>query len=370
MVGLWTPPRPAFLPAGLARDVGSLWFTEIDLALADWKDLQRIRIATCPWLNCKHYTSVFSVNYDGSIGEAIVGWLGGVGDGPPIIDCWWDDRPWCWMVTEFLTGNPGSNQTYTSPASWNDDNNIIELLGAGATGGAAASNSPNASGGGGGAYQKYLNFSFAVPGTTTATYNVGAGGAQVSVVGGTSSPISANGNAGGDTYFDGATYGASSIGAKGASAGIGDVSATANGASGGLASGGIGNSTAYDGGSSGSASGGISASGGGGAAGKNDAGNSSSGSSGGGNSTAGGSGDAGSGGSGGAAGIGTGGGAAGSGVEWDASHGSGGGGGGRGVMRPPIHSLRPLVGYMVVVLAGPFSALEPVQRSPMPRSRG
>ena len=126
MVGLWNPPRPNFHPAVLARGYEPTWFTEIPLALQDWRELRRIRFSTCPWLNCKHYTSVFEINYDGTIGEAIVGWAGSIQDGPPISEYWWDDKPWCWMVTSFLTsGAGGGNQTYTSDISWNNANNTI-----------------------------------------------------------------------------------------------------------------------------------------------------------------------------------------------------------------------------------------------------
>lgn len=318
---------PSIVRAGLhhvEHRAGPLWFTEIQIGLQPWQDLRRIRIATCPWLGCKHYTSVFAVNVDGSIGEPIVGWVGASDDGPPSGDYWWDERPWCWFTTQFLTASPGGNQTYTSPANWNSSNNSIELLGAGASGARArwTSNAYCATGGAAGAYQKHTNLPFATPGTTTATYQIGAGGpGGVTASSGNSA---SNGNAGGDTWFDGATYGASTVGAKGGAAGTFGTaasSATSPAAAGGQASGGRGNSTAYNGGDAGDSGSFVSPTGGGGAAGPNGAGNSSSQV-----SVNGASGDAGSGGSGGA-GSGTTASPGGNGTEWDASHGSGGGGG-------------------------------------------
>lgn len=341
MAGLWTPPRPAFHPAVLARGSGPLWFTEIALATADWRELRRIRIATCPYLNCKHYTSVFTVNVDGSIGKPIVGWLGSVKDGLTIGDYWWDEQPWCWFVTSFLTSGAGTgNQTYTSDLDWNNANNFVELLAAGASGGAAANTIANdeiSSGGGGGAYQKHTNFSFATPGTTTATYNLGAGGSAVTAGVGVGTP----GNAGGDVYFDGTTYANSTIGAKGGSAGNTTLIGTCDGGAGGLASSGIGNATAYNGGTAPGNSivggGSLASSGGGGAAGPFGAGNNSASSS---SGSAGGSGDAGTGGAGGPAGNGVSAGNGIAGTEWDSSHGSGGGGGGcssnMGIVNPAL----------------------------------
>jgi hypothetical protein len=222
----------------------------------------------------------------------------------------------------FLTASPGSNQTYTADPTWNSGINSIECIG-GAGSGATNSGVRNAvQGGGAGAYSKILNFSFANPGSTTATYNIGVGGAAVASAGSNS-----NGNNGGDTWFNAASFASSSVGAKAGTAGIVDSGAY----NGGLASSGIG-TTLYNGGSGGGASGGLSnsASGGGGAAGPNGAGNS------GGNlsvnnqQTAGGSADAGFGGGGGAAGDNPGG----SGSEWTTA-GSGGGGGGISVAGAP-----------------------------------
>lgn len=331
MPALWTSPRPAFHPAVFAE---GLWFTAIPVGLAPWHDLARIRIATCPWLGCERYTSVFALNVDGSIGEPIVGWAGGITDGPHPAEYWWDERPWCWFVTDFLDSGAGSgNQTYTSPLDWNNANNTIEILAAGASGGSAASTTASerqAAGGGGGAYQKYVNFTFAAPGTTTATYNLGAGGAAVTSTIGNAT----NGNPGSDAWFDGATYGAATVGAKGGSGGsAGITSSGVSAGAGGLASGGIGNSSAVDGGTGTAVASGqnTGATGGGGSAGPAGAGGNSQATNVGANlrGTNGGAGGAPSGG---AAGVGnstgTPGGNGGNGTCWDLTHGGGGGGGG------------------------------------------
>lgn len=314
----------------LARAVGvdaapARWFVDLPLALQPWWDLRRIRLATCPWRGCARYISVFSIRPDGAIGDAVVGWAGGIEDGP--TDLWWDDQPWCWFGTEFLTASPGSNQAYTSLIGWNNSNNFIECLGAAASGGRARLDGGAtiaATGGGGGAYQKHTNFSFAVPGTTQATYQVGAGGA-----GGTTSTANAgaNGAAGGDTWFDGATYGAATVGAKGGSAGtFSIVSGSISGVTGGQASSGRGNAVGYNGGGSGSTTT-YGATGGGGAGGPNGAGGNSPNV-----SSSFGDGGAGDNGSGGAPGAGGDQGSAptngAAGAEWDATHGTGGGGGG------------------------------------------
>lgn len=229
----------------------------------------------------------------------------------------------------FLTTPTGSNQTYTSAADWNNSNNSIETLGAGASGGAAwnASSNRTATGGGGGAWNKISNFTFAVPGTTTATWQAGAPGAAVS----RTTTGATNGNLGGDTWFNGTTLAVSSVGSKGGSPGAASSASTAalNGGVGGVGASGVGTSN-NNGGRGGNLTGTASANisvktGAGGAAGSTGAGNA------GGDTaspavtttTAGGSGDGGSGGAGGTAT--TAGTDGGNGTEWDASHGSGGG---------------------------------------------
>jgi hypothetical protein len=119
----------------------------------------------------------------------------------------------------FLT-TTGSNQTWTSPADWNNSNNTIECLGGGGSGSAVRGQTTAAAGGGGGAYSLISNYSVATPGTTQITYRIGAGGTQVtqSTTGATS------GNVGGDTWFNGSSFPGSgttnaNCGAKGGSAG-------------------------------------------------------------------------------------------------------------------------------------------------------
>ncbi len=220
----------------------------------------------------------------------------------------------------FLT-TTGSNQTFTSPSNWNNSNNTVECMGGGAAGGSAAGN--HSTGGGGGAYSKITNFSFASPGTTTATYRVGIGGAGA----GNTTP----GASGGVSYWNAASDpGAGTDNAKcGAQGGTGGVngSGSRNGGAGGALASGYGQ-TRTSGGRGGNLTGasGTGGSGGGGAGGSTADGNP-----GGDNSTtsnnvttAGGRGDDSVGGNGGAAGQNNGS----PGTEWDGSHGSGGGGGG------------------------------------------
>jgi hypothetical protein len=228
------------------------------------------------------------------------------------------------LTQAFLTTTPGSNQTYTSDATWNNANNTIEVIGAGASGGRFGAGTGHATGGGGGAYCKISNFTFTTPGTTTATYQIGSGGLAVTGTGG------ASGNNGGKTWFNAAAFPVSGT-AVGADAGLAGASGTAsvNGGAGGAIANNYPASTGFAGGRGGNLTGasGSGGSGGGGAAGPNAAGNqgvddATTNSA---VATAGGQGDGTFGGLGGAAissgHVGT---------EWDATHGSGGGGGGGG----------------------------------------
>lgn len=126
-----------------------------------------------------------------------------------------------------------SGSSWTVPADWDSASNSIEVLGAG--GGGAASGAA----GSGGGYSKIANLAL-TPGATVA-YAVGAGGVTAT--------------AGGDTWFNGASFGAASVAAKGGGH---------SGAAGGAAADGIG-TTKYSGGNGGAST----ASGGGGAAGPN-----------------------------------------------------------------------------------------------------
>lgn len=239
-----------------------------------------------------------------------------------------EDVTFDFATVTFLTSTTGSNQTYTSPSDWNNASNIVETIGAGGSGGRGAGGSNGgASGGGGGGWSQITNFTFATPGTTTATYQLGTGGPSTSL---STQNSKGDGTAGGDTWFNAATLAGSSVGAKGGGPGVGyNSSVTVNGGAGGAAASGTG-TTKKSGGRGGNvtSSGGGKATGGGGAAGSTADGNAgtdlaANGMSNGGAADNGGSGA----GTAGTAAQPTGGGG-GNGSEWDASHGSGGGGGG------------------------------------------
>ncbi len=210
---------------------------------------------------------------------------------------------------EFLTVGSG---TWTVPTDWNNMNNSIECLGAGAGGtGARTDNNVGGSGGGGGAYAKSVNLNL-TPGASV-SYTVGAGSvAGTAAVGDTS-----NAAAGGDTWFNSASFPATgdACGARGASAHVGKAAGTAGQAASSYSTGpGAVTRSGGDGGSGGGA--GVAAGGGGGgAAGPNGDGGSGAAAS---DATPGngGTGDSGT----------TPSGA--NGTEWDAAHGSGGGGNG------------------------------------------
>lgn len=219
----------------------------------------------------------------------------------------------------FLVSPTGSNQTFNIPFTWNNFNNKVESIGGGASGGAHSGNFSNCStGGGGGAYSFVSNLVLTQGGT--ATYQIASTAAAVL--------NSSNGNAGNSTWFNATTFGASSVGAVGGSAGqTQSTGGTCPGAAGGAAGSCIG--TATSGGASGTATNSArssSASGGGGAAGPNGVGLASANVTDG--ASTGGTGDNGSGGTGGAGSTGSTGNNGNNGAEYDASHGLGGGGGG------------------------------------------
>lgn len=221
------------------------------------------------------------------------------------------------FATQTILTTTGSNQTYTSPSDWNNSDNTIECLGGGGAGALRGDAGP-ASGGGAGAYSAIANFSFATPGTTTATYRVGSG-----VAANTSSPSS--GGAGGVTYFNAsADPGNGSDNSKcSADNGNGGGTSTNSGGAGGLTTASWGQ-TKYAGGRGGnmSTSGSRGGSGGGGAAGPSGAGGDGvDGTSG---STAGGTANNGT-----TSGGTAPGGAGNAGTEFSASYGCGSGGGGR-----------------------------------------
>lgn len=171
----------------------------------------------------------------------------------------------------FLT-TTGSNQTYTSDSTWNNSSNTVECLGAGGSGGVNQGSVGRGTGGGGGAYAAIVNFSFAVPGTTTATYRVAAGGTVNTRAASTNGATDGN-DPDTHTYFNSAvaTGGGSDNTKCGAESGDGGNSATTavdtTGGAGGLASNSWGQTTA-DGGDGGDTAGtGAKGTGGGGAAG-------------------------------------------------------------------------------------------------------
>lgn len=151
-----------------------------------------------------------------------------------------EDQVWFWPVLSqsFLASPTGSNQTHTSDATWNNSNNSIETIGAGASGGALARQVGKATGGGAGAYAKITNFSFATPGTTTATYQIGTGG--TSVTANSATPV--NGNNGGNTWFNNTVFATGATNAQCAAAGGNAGSASTAAA---ILNGGTGGSTGF-----------------------------------------------------------------------------------------------------------------------------
>jgi len=182
--------------------------------------------------------------------------------GDPSIEPW---LQYDFATVTFLTSPTGSNQTYTSPSDWNNSSNTIELIAGGASG-ASESATTHVTGGGGGEYGTVSNFSFATPGTTTATYQIGAAGAAAN-----SNPSDRDGNNGGASWFNGTTQAGATIGALNGVKGVHGAGSQNGGAGG---TGGVGSShtTGGRGGNLTGASG-SGASGGGGAAGPNGNGN-------------------------------------------------------------------------------------------------
>jgi hypothetical protein len=56
-------------PVRLSRSSRRSLFVERPLPV--WRTLRRLRIAVCPYPNCKLYTVAYSINIDGSAGDAI-----------------------------------------------------------------------------------------------------------------------------------------------------------------------------------------------------------------------------------------------------------------------------------------------------------
>lgn len=163
----------------------------------------------------------------------------------------------------FLTTPTGSNQTYTSPSDWVQSGSNIECVGAGSSGNSAASTGTRGAGAGGG-FGSRPNFGFFSPGSTTATYRIGTGGAAVTG--------NLTSNAGGDTWWNDTVLATSWSGAKG-----GGAASSGTGGTGGPSASSTGTVTA----SGGNGASATSVSGGGGAAGPSGAGGNGSGTKGG-----------------------------------------------------------------------------------------
>jgi hypothetical protein len=230
-------------------------------------------------------------------------------------------------IVVYLTST--TTTSWTVPSNWSSYNNL-QTIGAGGSGG-AASHYDGGSGGGGGGWAEILGLSLTP--NASVSYRVGIGGAAA-VVG---TNATANGNAGGSTWFCSSTSNcgalASSsvaVGAEGGGAGGGGYPALDTGGLAGLGSyPGVGTFT-----SNGGAGGGDTnaddpfSTGGGGAGGPNGNGADGVSNPGSHEASAGGAGDNGSGGSAGTGVVFNNGGNGGNGTEYDSLHGSGGGGGG------------------------------------------
>lgn len=168
---------------------------------------------------------------------------------------------WIYAATRQLTGTSGSNQTDTVPSDWNSVNNFIDCIASGGSGAACGQSGNAGTGGSGAGWSRQTNVTLTPGGS--ATYRLSAGGASVSV-----GFANSNGNAGADCWYNGASLGAASVGAKGGLAGTRSISIT-SGSAGGAAGSGVGSSK-NSGGASGSANSNsnaeLSGSGGGGAA--------------------------------------------------------------------------------------------------------
>lgn len=209
-----------------------------------------------------------------------------------------DELSYEFATVTFLTSPTGSNQTYSTPTDWDSGNNYVECLGA--SGGGGGGNGGSGGGSGGGAYSKVSNLVI----SGSITYQVGTAG--------TAGTSTGDGGVGGDTWFNGTTLAASSVGAKGGGPGLKGTGGA--GGSGGAAGSGVGD-TKYSGGNGAA---GVYAShtgAGGGCAGPSGNGGNAS-------TTTGGSSNNGTKAGGSANNVGK------AGTEWDATHGCGSGGGG------------------------------------------
>lgn len=130
----------------------------------------------------------------------------------------------------FLQATDGSVEEWAVPETWNDADNSIDTIGAGA--GGARATSSGGKGGGSGAYSRITNLALAASPPGTVQYSVGVHGRG----GNSNGNPSSTGEDGGNTWFDGATFGAASVAAEGANGGSGRTGA----GEGGLAANGTG----------------------------------------------------------------------------------------------------------------------------------
>lgn len=222
------------------------------------------------------------------------------------------------LASTVITASPGTTQTITSDATWdNSSANSVEVIGAGARGAHGASTSTSGGGGGGGAYTQQTNVTIPTPGTTPMYVRVGG-------------TTATDGTAGGDSWWTltspGTSYPGSgtAVGARGGAALVSATTAT-GGVGGGSSTAYPNTATAKTSGGNGGTAGALSTSGGGGggAAGVSGAGVSA-----GSGPSAGGAGNAGAGGGGTGGAVGSPGSVGGTGTNIDGVVGSGGGGGG------------------------------------------
>jgi hypothetical protein len=151
---------------------------------------------------------------------------------PQWIPGLYDDLVLEFATDVFLT-TTGTSNTYTVPSDWNSSSNTIHCVAAGGGGACArwaSGGSPRyAAGPGGGGYGRGTNVTLTPSGS--ATYGIGAGGAGAAT---RSTDGFTNGSAGGDTYFDAASYAAASFGGTGGAGGVGsNTAATLAGSAGG-----------------------------------------------------------------------------------------------------------------------------------------
>lgn len=210
---IWGKYRRSILP-DVDRRGGFRYF--VWRPVPDWRTARRLRIAGCPWLGCRNYTVVYEVLPDGGYGEVICGWPGETFECPTWP--WWDDRPWCWMLTNFIITTSASTQTINNPSTWVQAGSTIETIASGAGGG---NSTGTGAGAGGAAYNKASAVALTPSASATFFCNVGGVGTNT------------NGTTGSDCWYNGATLAASSCGSKG---GVGS-STTTGGAGGAFASG-------------------------------------------------------------------------------------------------------------------------------------